>query len=82
MNGLSDVRLMLHSQELDNTLSTAIKAVHADQSEAPAGMGRWARYRHRWTTRRTLLQMTDDELRDVGLDAWQARAEAMKPFWR
>lgn len=81
MNGFSDVRLMLHSQELDNSLSTAIKAVHADQS-MPAGMSRWARYRHRWTSRRALLQMTDDELRDVGLDAWQARAEAMKPFWK
>lgn len=45
-------------------------------------MGRWALYRHRWASRRTLLELTDDQLRDIGLDFQQARVEAMKPFWR
>ena len=37
---------------------------------------------HRWYTRRALLQLTDDELRDVGLSWEQARTEGRKPFWK
>ncbi|MBX8513751.1 DUF1127 domain-containing protein [Pseudomonas cichorii] len=76
MNGLSDVRLALHSQELQEK-----SLVKASANSQPR-MSRWALYRHRWTTRHALLKLTDDELRDIGLDAQQAMAEAMKPFWR
>ncbi|MBA1231318.1 DUF1127 domain-containing protein [Pseudomonas viridiflava] len=82
MNGFSDVRLAFYSQELDEVQPSAIKAAAADQACVPKGMSRWALYRHRWTSRRALLELTDDQLRDIGIDFQQARAEAMKAFWR
>ncbi|RMV78818.1 hypothetical protein ALP05_01709 [Pseudomonas caricapapayae] len=82
MNGFSDVRLALHSQELNDYRPAAVRTVRSNKADLLAGMGRWALYRHRWTSRRTLLEMTDDQLRDIGLDFRQARIEAMKPFWR
>jgi uncharacterized protein YjiS (DUF1127 family) len=33
-------------------------------------------------TRKTLLELTPEQLRDVGLSAEQARREGLKPFWR
>jgi uncharacterized protein YjiS (DUF1127 family) len=45
-------------------------------------MSRWALYRHRAHSRRALLELTDAQLRDIGLDFQQARTEGMKPFWR
>ncbi|GFM66254.1 DUF1127 domain-containing protein [Pseudomonas cichorii] len=77
MNGLSDVRLALHSHELQEKSL----AGNASANSQPC-MSRWALYRHRWTTRHALLKLTEDQLRDIGLDAGQAMAEAMKPFWR
>ncbi|KPC25348.1 Uncharacterized protein ABJ99_2496 [Pseudomonas syringae pv. cilantro] len=59
-----------------------LRTVRPEQADALKEMSRWALYRHRWTSRRTLLDLTDDQLRDIGLDFQQARAEAMKPFWR
>lgn len=32
--------------------------------------------------RRTLAELTDDQLRDIGLTRSQADAEAVKPLWR
>lgn len=32
--------------------------------------------------RETLAELTDDQLRDIGLSRQQADAEAAKPFWR
>mgnify|MGYP000592601615 CR=1 FL=1 len=49
---------------------------------APEGLGRWGLMLHRWHTRRALLQLTDDELRDVGLSSEQARIEGRKAFWK
>lgn len=37
---------------------------------------------HRLRTRRMLLELTPDELRDVGLTRSEALAEGLKPFWR
>jgi uncharacterized protein YjiS (DUF1127 family) len=82
MNGLSDVRLAFHSHELEEDAPLVRKALPARTAATPAGMSRWALYRHRWVSRRTLFELTDDELRDIGLDFRQARIEAMKPFWR
>ncbi|MEP2642207.1 DUF1127 domain-containing protein [Roseobacter sp.] len=42
-------------------------------------MSKWATRRQ---TRRDLKQLTDWELRDVGLTPDQARLEAAKVFWR
>jgi uncharacterized protein YjiS (DUF1127 family) len=75
MGGMSDVRLHLMAKELET-------GQHAKVFNAPAGLGRWGLMLHRWHTRRALLQLTDDELRDVGLSWEQAREEGRKPFWR
>ncbi|AHG38791.1 hypothetical protein N018_00460 [Pseudomonas syringae CC1557] len=82
MNGFSDVRLALHSQELNEYRPNLIRTVRSEKTELPTDMGRWALYRHRWASRRALLELSDDQLRDIGLDFQQARAEALKPFWR
>lgn len=83
MNGLTDVRLMLLGRELeqDNDRANALGRVLPHKS-VPAGMSRWALYRHRAKSRRALLDLTDAQLRDIGLDFREARIEAMKPFWR
>ena len=80
MNGLSDVRLTLHSQELaagqDNGAREAL------MRNAPSGLSRWGLFWHRLHTRRALLDLTPEQLRDVGLSWEQAREEGLKPFWR
>lgn len=80
MNGLSDVRLTLHSQELeagqeDSAWSSAMR-------NAPSGLSRWGLFWHRLHTRKALLNMTNDQLKDVGLSREQALEEGLKPFWR
>ena len=82
MNGFSDVRLAFHSQELNESQPVMFKAVQNNRVCVPTGMSRWAPYRHRWISRRALLELTDDQLRDIGIDFRQARVEAMKSFWR
>ena len=37
---------------------------------------------HRLHTRKALLELTTEQLRDVGLSPEQAREEGLKPFWR
>jgi uncharacterized protein YjiS (DUF1127 family) len=37
---------------------------------------------HRLHTRKTLLELTPEQLRDVGLSREQAREEGLKPFWQ
>lgn len=86
MNGFSDVQSVLQGCERDTRQPVASEK---RANHPPAALvqpqpvsGRWALYRHRWTSRRALLELTDDELRDIGLDYSQARREAAKPFWR
>lgn len=76
MNGLVDMRLELLNKDGHDAASVE------QRTHAPAGMSRWALYRHRAQSRRALLELTDEQLRDIGLDFRQARIEAMKPFWR
>ncbi len=73
MNGISDVRLRLHSQELE--------ADHA-RVATPGDISRWGLFWLRRHTRKALLSMTSEQLRDIGLSAQQARQEGLKPFWR
>jgi uncharacterized protein YjiS (DUF1127 family) len=84
MNGLTDARLALLSRECELAESASRVAGNSvsNKNAAPAGMSRWALYRHRVHSRRALLELTDAQLRDIGLDFQQARAEGMKPFWR
>ncbi|WP_300627369.1 DUF1127 domain-containing protein [Pseudomonas sp.] len=73
MNGMSDVRLALHSQELEAAQERTL-SVPADN--------RWSLFWRRRHTRKVLLTLTREQLRDVGLTAEQARHEGLKPFWR
>ena len=80
MNGLSDVRLTLHSQELATGQSNGTR--EAGMCNAPSGQGRWDRFWRRLHTRKALLALTADQLKDIGLTREQAREEGLKPFWR
>ncbi|AZF24054.1 MULTISPECIES: DUF1127 domain-containing protein [unclassified Pseudomonas] len=73
MNGMSDVRLALHGQELE--------AAQERRLSMPAD-NRWSLFWRRRHTRKALLTLTREQLRDVGLTAEQARHEGLKPFWR
>ncbi|MFN3546312.1 MAG: DUF1127 domain-containing protein [Mesorhizobium sp.] len=42
---------------------------------------RLGRFADRRRQRRDLLDLTDDQLRDIGLTRAQARREAARPFW-
>ncbi|WP_455920777.1 DUF1127 domain-containing protein [Pseudomonas putida] len=77
MNGFSDVRLLLRSQELQ-----ALDAEDRRVRSAPSGLGFWGLMWHRLTTRKALLELDADQLRDIGLTAREARQEGLKPFWR
>jgi uncharacterized protein YjiS (DUF1127 family) len=76
MNGLSDVRLALYGQELVDGQARSVKTSY------PRNLSRWALFQHRRATRRALLNLNADQLKDVGLTAEQARQEGLKPFWR
>lgn len=73
MSGMSDVRLVLHGQELEagqgSTMSTTTSS-------------RWTLFWRRSHTRKALLDMSVEQLCDIGLTAEQARREGVKPFWR
>jgi len=80
MNGLSDVRLTLHSQELE--AGQKDEARHAQMRSAPSGLSRWELFWRRLHTRRALLALTPGQLKDIGLTREQALEEGVKPFWR
>ncbi|PJI51208.1 MAG: hypothetical protein CTR55_00015 [Pseudomonas sp.] len=75
MSGLSDVRLTLYQQEL-----LEIPGVRTDL-RAP-GENRWQQFWCRVRTRKQLLELSDAQLRDIGISREQAKLEAMRPFWR
>lgn len=76
MNGLSDVRLTLHSEQL-------LAEHEARQvTSTPAGLGVWGLFCLRARSRRMLLNLDEQQLRDVGLTREMARQEGCKPFWR
>ncbi|MES2871552.1 MAG: DUF1127 domain-containing protein [Pseudomonadota bacterium] len=47
----------------------------------PADLGRWGLFWHRSRTRRALLNLDEQQLRDVGLSREMAQREGLKPFW-
>jgi uncharacterized protein YjiS (DUF1127 family) len=49
---------------------------------APSGLSRWDLFWQRLHTRKALLALTPDQLKDIGLTREQAREEGLKPFWR
>ncbi|MBT9299908.1 MULTISPECIES: DUF1127 domain-containing protein [Pseudomonas] len=76
MSGLSDVRLALHSQELEAGQEREMTGL------APGNPSRWELFWRRRHTRKALLGLSREQLRDIGLTAEQARQEGLKPFWR
>lgn len=46
-----------------------------------AGLSRWALFWRRVSTRKALLRLTDEQLRDIGLTRAEANREAHRPFW-
>ena len=76
MSAISDVRLTLYAEELIREHEAASRI------NAPEGLGTWGLFLHRRTTRRALLKLTHEQLRDIGLSHAQARHEGLKPFWR
>nr|WP_298168594.1 DUF1127 domain-containing protein [uncultured Pseudomonas sp.] len=79
MNGLSDVRLTLAQQELT---AQARPQVSSRTNERLPGKARWQRFWLRLNTRRTLLRLNDEQLKDIGLTRQQALDEALRPFWK
>ncbi|GGL35748.1 hypothetical protein GCM10009091_17220 [Pseudomonas brenneri] len=76
MSGLSDVRLALHSQELEAGQERGMTGL------APGNPSCWELFWRRRHTRKALLGLSREQLRDIGLTAEQARQEGLKPFWR
>ncbi|MNF13736.1 hypothetical protein D3C80_2156880 [compost metagenome] len=50
--------------------------------DAVSGLNRWDLFWRRLHTRKALLALTVDQLKDIGLTREQAREEGLKPFWR
>ncbi|MBI6923045.1 DUF1127 domain-containing protein [Pseudomonas putida] len=75
MGSLSDVRI---EQSLGDNEALQRSETHA----APKALSRLQLMLRRWRTRRALLQLSDHELRDVGLSWQEARSEGCKPFWK
>jgi len=78
MNGLSDVRLTLKGRELESVAGRRLSGVPARM----AMTHRWRCFILRLTTRRALLELSDAQLRDIGLSREQAQREARLPFWK
>ncbi|SNS61194.1 MULTISPECIES: DUF1127 domain-containing protein [Pseudomonas] len=78
MNGLSDVRLTLGQQELQQD-ATPRMSTPADYGPP---VSRWTRLLRRISTRRALLTLNDQQLADIGLTRAQANREANLPFWK
>ncbi|MBD9501862.1 DUF1127 domain-containing protein [Pseudomonas sp. BGr12] len=75
MSGLSDVRLTLYQQELLE-IPGVREAPRAPQES------RWQQFWRRVRTRKQLMDLSDAQLKDIGVTREQARIEAMRPFWR
>ena len=80
MNGLSDLRLTMKSGELQQ--ESAGGHLYAQASAAKPAVSHWGAFWLRLTTRRALLTLTEEQLKDVGLGREQARREAFLPFWK
>ncbi len=78
MSGLSDVRVVLHSHDLQ----VQHRGTRLKNCAMPAGFTRWQWFWHCQRTRRQLQELSTEQLRDIGLSTQQAHNEAMKSFWQ
>ncbi|MDP3814109.1 DUF1127 domain-containing protein [Pseudomonas sp.] len=79
MNGLSDVRLTVKAEELQEDARAG--HLYGRSSKGATLVERWQLFYRRLSTRRALLELSDEQLKDVGLTREQARSEALRPFW-
>jgi uncharacterized protein YjiS (DUF1127 family) len=79
MNGLSDVRLTVKVEELQEDARGG--HLYGRPSTDATLIGRWQLFYRRLSTRRALLELSEEQLKDVGLTREQARREALRPFW-
>lgn len=75
MTGMSDVRLTLYQQELLGLPEARVMPSGPQEN-------RWQQFWRRLRTRKQLLELSDEQLCDIGISREQARLEAMRPFWR
>jgi len=79
MNGLSDVRLTVKAEELQEDARGG--HMYGRSSKGATLVECWQLFCRRLSTRRALLELSDEQLKDVGLTREQARREALRPFW-
>ncbi|AIR88743.1 DUF1127 domain-containing protein [Pseudomonas cremoricolorata] len=68
-----------------NDIDLAIEpgATAAGQRQLQVGVqGVYTQWVQRYSTRRALLALSEQHLRDIGLSREQAVAEGSKPFWK
>ena len=79
MNGLSDARLTLAQHELTTQQWPQVSG--RGGGKLP-GNTRWRQFWLRLSTRRALLRLNAEQLKDIGLTRQQALDEALRPFWK
>ncbi|WP_415754195.1 DUF1127 domain-containing protein [Pseudomonas leptonychotis] len=79
MSGLSDVRLVLKPEALRQ--GAVAEHLYGQKDKSTSAVGRWRLFCRRLATRRALLTLSDEQLKDVGLSRAQAQREALCPFW-
>lgn len=62
-----------------NRIWISLAAWELYSGDLVARIGHW---RQRARSRRDLLWLSEDQLRDIGIDRYAALEEARKPFWR
>lgn len=82
MSSLSDVRAVLHGQEMAAPQYRVRVTAGMPPDMPPEGFSRWQWFWHSLRTRRQLSALTAEQLRDIGLSAEQARDESLKAFWQ
>lgn len=55
---------------------------HPSLHDQTRASGCWLLFQRQLTTRRSLPNLTDRELADIGLDRYTALLEARRPWWR
>lgn len=61
------------------TVTLSASPTSPGPAAGPSVLRLWLR---RIRTRRALAALHPDQLRDIGLEPWDLRAEIDKPFWR
>lgn len=79
MSGLSDVRLAVKVAEFQEGARGG--HLYGRVSTDVTLSGRWQLFYRRLSTRRALLELSEVQLKDVGLTHEQAHREALRPFW-